>query len=278
MNDKFSVLMSVYCKENPTYLEESLASIFNQSIVPNEVVLIEDGKLTNGLDDIIVKYEKKYKKIMKVIKYEKNRGLGKALRDGVVNCSNEIIFRMDTDDISVTDRFEKTLKLFKKNDIDVVGGNIAEYDENMKNMTGYRKVPSQHKDIIKMMKRRNAMNHVTVAYKRSKVIEAGNYIDMPYFEDYYLWVRMLQNGCVFANVDDCLVKVRCGDGMIKRRGGFSYIKKIYNFEKSIYKLNFISFTSFVINMLERSFVSIIPNFLRSFLYKKILRKKAIRYE
>lgn len=272
MKTKFSVLMSVYYKENPIYLDKALDSIFSQTIIPNEVILVEDGKLTKELDNIISKYTSKYKKIMQVIKFSENRGLGKALHDGLLKCSNEIVFRMDSDDISSPNRFEKTLEVFSEMNVDVVGGNIAEYDGEMKNITGYRVVPSSNEKIIKMMKKRNAINHVTVAYKKDKVIEAGNYLDMPYFEDYYLWVRMLKNNCIFHNLNECLVNVRCGNEMIKRRGGLTYIKYIAHFEWSIYKIKFIGFSTCIINIFERVSISIVPNNIRAFIYKYILRK------
>ena len=111
---KFSVLMSVYFKESPSYLEAALSSVFTQTVMPDEVVLAEDGPLTSELDETISKFEKEYPTILKVIKFENNRGLGKALHDGLLECSNEIVFRMDTDDIAHKDRFEKQLKIFKE--------------------------------------------------------------------------------------------------------------------------------------------------------------------
>ena len=181
----FSVLMSVYFKEKPLYLDLALESVFNQTIKPNEVILVEGGSLTEELEEVISKYEKKYSDILKVIKYEKNRGLGIALHDGLLECSNDIVFRMDTDDICVNDRFEKQLEVFKNNVVDVVGSNICEYDDDMENMTGMRIVPENDRDIKKMAKKRNPMNHMTVAYRKQAVIEVGNYQDMAYFEDYY---------------------------------------------------------------------------------------------
>ena len=125
MNEmKFSDLLSVYYKENPSFLEQALKSVFNQTISPSEVVLVQDGLLKDELNSVIEKFKGKYKKNFKVIKFKKNRGLGSALHDGLLECSNEIVFRMDTDDICRKDRFEKQLEIFKKMDVDVVGGNI----------------------------------------------------------------------------------------------------------------------------------------------------------
>lgn len=268
----FSVLLSVYYKEKPNYLIQALDSVFNQSLTPNEVVLVEDGSLTDDLNKVISEYEKKYNNILKVIKFEHNRGLGVALHDGLLKCSNEIVFRMDTDDICDLNRFAKQIDIFKKMDVDVVGSNIVEYDENMENITSYRVVPENDKDIKKMAKKRNPINHVTVGFKKSKVISAGNYQDMMYFEDYYLWARMIKNGCIFYNVQDNLVSVRGGNDMIKRRGGRKYIKPILNFEKSIKKINIINGFEYLINIGERITVSLIPNNFRYRIYKKALRK------
>lgn len=269
---EFSVLMSVYFKENPLYLEQALDSVFNQTIQPNEVILIEDGKLTLELDKVISKYETKYSNILRVVKYEQNRGLGIALRDGLLECSNEIVFRMDTDDICVKNRFEKQLEIFKNKNVDIVGSNIREYDENMKNVTGMRIVPETDDMIKKMAKKRNPMNHVTVAYRKSKVIDAGNYQDMPYFEDYYLWVRMINNNCKFYNIQDVLVNVRGGKDMIKRRGGKKYIEPILNFEKSLLDLKLINKFEYFQNITTRIIGALIPNGFRDVAYKILLRK------
>lgn len=269
---KFSVLMSVYFKESPSYLEAALSSIFTQTVMPDEVVLVEDGPLTSELDETINKFEQEYPTILKLVKFETNRGLGQALHDGLLECSNEIVFRMDTDDIAHKDRFEKQLKIFKEKNVDAVGSNITEFDETMTNITSHRIVPELDKDIKAMAKSRNPINHMTIAFKKQAVIEAGNYLDMMYFEDYYLWVRMMSKGYTFYNIQEELIDVRGGNDMIKRRGGKKYIKPIINFEKAILKLGYISKFEYLKNTTKRIIGSLIPNGLRFFLYKKLLRK------
>ena len=271
--DKFSVLMSVYNKEQPEYLDQSLESIFNQTIKPSEVVLVEDGKLTKELDLVVEKYQKKYSKKLIVIMKRKNKGLGIALHDGLLECSNEIIFRMDSDDVCIFNRFEKQLEIFKNKDIDVVGANIAEYDINMENELGKRVVPELDEKIKKVIKKRNPLNHMTVAYKKSKVIEAGNYQDMLFFEDYYLWARMVGNDCKFYNIQEVLVNARGGKDIIKRRGGKKYIKPIINFEKKLLELKIINRFRYIINVSTRIIGALVPNGVRVLLYKKYLKNK-----
>ena len=269
---KFSVLMSVYYKEKPLQLDAAMESVFSQTLMPDEVILVEDGPLTSDLDETIKKYLDKYSEILKVIKLSQNRGLGNALNEGLKHCSYEYVARMDTDDISESKRFEKQIKyLSENNNIDVLGTNIVEYDDLMKNKLSKRTVPTNDEEIKKYAKSRNPMNHVSVIFKKQNVLKAGGYQDCLYFEDYFLWVRMIQNGNTFHNIQESLVNVRGGDEMIDRRGGIKYIKAIYNFEKKIKKLNFIDSKEFIYNIVARTTVAIIPKFLRKVIYEKKLR-------
>ncbi|MBR3157411.1 glycosyltransferase [Candidatus Saccharibacteria bacterium] len=270
--EDYSVLMSVYGKEKPEFLRESMQSVYDQTVPTNDFVLICDGPLTDELDSVISEMQKKFGKRLRVIRQKKNMGLGYSLNHGVKECKNDLIARMDSDDISVRDRIEKQFIAFEKKGADVVGGNIVEYDEKMKKITGRRIVPEHHDDIVKRMKKRNAMNHVTVMYKKGAVIDAGSYVDMPGFEDYYLWIRMIRGNKSFYNVQHSLVKVRCGSGMICRRGGLDYIKNVKKFEKVLYESGFISRGRYFLNTSERIFVSIIPNSVRTVIYGKLLRK------
>ena len=270
----FSVLISVYKKEKPEFFDEALDSVYTQTMPPSEVMICEDGKLSRELEVIIEKYKKRFPEQTRIIKYPRNRGLGRSLHDGVIGCSNEIIFRMDSDDISRTDRFERQLDVMQKTGVDVVGSNITEFDEKMEKHFGVREVPEKDSEIKRYAKSRNPMNHMTVCFKKSKVLEAGNYLDMPCFEDYYLWVRMMNNSCSFYNIQESLVNVRGGDSMLKRRGGKAYTRKMIAFEKELKRVGFISFGNYYKNIIVRFTSSLVPVSLRSWLYSSMLRKKA----
>lgn len=263
--------MSVYAKEKPDFLRESMQSMLDQTIPTNDFVLVCDGPLTEELDAVIDGMQKKFGKKLRVFRLKENQGLGLALRFGVEKCKNELIARMDSDDISVRDRIEKQLEVFERIDVDVVGSNITEYDETIEKISGLRKVLKNNEDIIKFAKYRNPMNHMSVFFKKSNVLEAGNYKDMPGFEDYYLWVRMMHNGSTFYNVQDSLVKVRGGVDMARRRGGKKYVKFLVAFEKELLKLKFISKLEFVKNIIVRVPVSCLPAATRIVIYKHALR-------
>lgn len=269
----FSVVMSVYQGDNPCYFERALKSIIEeQSIVPDEVLLIVDGPISEELDLVINKYMHKYN-LLRVIRLEKNGGLGNALRIGVENCKYELIARMDSDDISVRRRFEEQLSFFEKNEeVDIVGGDITEFVGLEENIVGKRCVPSKNLDIYEYMKKRCAMNHVTVMYKKKAVQEAGGYQDWFWNEDYYLWIRMVLNKAVFANTGTVLVNVRVGEEMYQRRGGKRYYLSEKGLQDYMLKNKMISWPLYVYNCTVRYLVQILlPNKLRGYIFRKFAR-------
>ncbi len=270
---KFTVLMSVYYKEKPEYLQLALESVINQTVIPNEIVLVQDGKLTNELQAVITEYLQNYPTIFKTYALQQNQGLGKALNFGMQKCSNELIARMDTDDIAEPNRFELQIKEFEEDkELMLCGGQIAEFADNQTEITGYRNVPLKHNEILNFAKKRNPFNHMTVMFKKHAVQSVGGYIDMPYFEDYWLWARMLRAGCKAKNIDQVLIRVRAGQDMIARRGGLSYTKCIIKFEKAMNRIEIINFTEMIGYITLRSIVSIMPESLRLWIYRWKLRK------
>ena len=270
---KFSVLLSVYKNENPNYLIECFKSIYdNQELKPDEIVLVQDGPLTDELYEAIKKLKNQLNNILKVVPIEKNVRLGNALRIGIEKCSNEIIARMDTDDIAYSNRFKKQIKYLEENsEIDVLGSYMSEFIDNITNIVAIKTAPL--KDFKNYMKLRDPVNHPSVIFKKSKVIEAGNYIEILYNEDSYLWGRMLANGCQFANIDEPLIYFRVNDDTYRRRGGISYIKAEFQLQKEFLKIGITNKIEFYRNILIKNIIRILPNKLRKFFYMQILRSK-----
>ena len=270
---KFSVLMSVYYKENPLFLKEALESLINQTKMPTEIVIVKDVKLTKELELIIEDYIDKYKGLFSIVNLDKNYGLGIALSKGIDVCKYDIIARMDSDDIADIRRFEKQLEIFKEYpEIDIVGSNISEFIDNPKISCSERKVPERHDDIVKFAKKRCPFNHMTVMYKKQAVIESGNYIKFEFLEDYYLWGRMLNNNCRAFNIQENLVYARIGNGMFKRRSGISYVKSEFKLQRKFKEIGFINSFQLNYNIMCRTIVRIIPNNLREMIYLKLLRR------
>lgn len=267
----FTVLLSLYYKEAPQYLRQSLDSIFTQKLLADEVVLVKDGPLTEELNEIIVSYACRYP-FLKIVSFSKNQGLGKALNEGLKHCSHDIVARMDTDDIAKPERFEKQLAVFKKYpDIDVVGAWINEFEDNVSNIKSVRKLPELPDDIRQFAKRRNPINHPVVMFRKSAVLAAGGYQHFPLFEDYYLWIRMLMNGAKFYNIQESLLYFRFSPEMFKRRGGWKYMINELHFLQIMRQMHFISFSQFMQNLFVRFSIRLIPNSLRAIIYTKLIR-------
>lgn len=271
---KFSVLMSVYYKEKPEFLKLSIESIINQTVSPNEIVIVKDGYLNNKLDDVIDSYVNEYPGIFKVIQLEENKGLGLALAEGILHCSNELIARMDSDDISVNTRFEKQLYEFNKNPrLDICGSYIAEFEIDPQIIKDVRKVPLKNRQIKQYQRKRDGFNHVSVMFKKSAVLRAGNYQDALLMEDSLLWINMFKTGAVGMNIDESLVLVRAGDDMIERRGGFGYFLKYKEGRKKIKETGYISNWDYYQTLGIQLIVALLPKKVRIFIFKNLLRNK-----
>ena len=271
----FSVAISVYKNDNPVFFDRALNSITeNQTIMPNEIVLVVDGPVSAELNRVIDMYEDKFN-IFKIIRLKKNGGLGNALKIAVENSTYELIARMDSDDVSLPTRFEEQLKFFALNpETDVVGGNITEFIGNENNIVGMRSVPLTNEAIREYMKIRCAFNHVSVMYKKSAVQSAGGYQDWFWNEDYYLWIRMWLNGAIFANTGSVLVNVRVGEEMYQRRGGKKYFSSEKRLQDYMLKQGMINWHTYIKNIAKRMIVQeLMPNKIRGWVFRTFARRK-----
>lgn len=270
---RFSVLMSVYKNEKPNYLRDALDSVVHQTLMPNEIVVVKDGLLTEALENVLNEYNRKYPDLFKIVSFEKNRGLGLALRDGVLACSHEYIARMDTDDICKLDRFEKQISYLKEKPYTVLLGTwIKEFSDDKNNPDTSTKLPCEYQEIVQFAKSRNPFRHMSVIFKKQAVLYSGNYRDFLWFEDYDLWVRMIQNGYGVANIPEFLVNVRADSDMFARRGGWNYLKQDLMFQVLLLRSKFITVPQFTKNIVVRSIVRLLPNGVRVCIYKNLLRK------
>lgn len=274
-HELFSIAMSVYKSDNPSFFDRALSSITElQTVMPDEIVLVVDGPVSDELNKVIAKYEKKYD-VFNVIRLEKNGGLGNALKIAVENARNELIARMDSDDVSAPTRFEEQLNYLTAHpQTDIVGGDITEFIGAEENIVGKRVVPQTNEQIREYMKTRCAMNHVSVMYKKSSVQAAGGYQDWFWNEDYYLWIRMWLNNAVFANTGTVLVNVRVGEEMYQRRGGDKYFKSEKGLQDYMLQHKMIGVSTYIKNVGKRLIVQkLLPNKLRGWVFRTFARSK-----
>jgi len=266
----FSVLMSIYYKENPAYFHRAMESIYNeQSVKPNEIVLVEDGRLTEELYASINFWKNILNDTLKIVTLKENVGLGKALNIGLSECTHNLVARMDTDDISLPHRFERQLHVFSEKDIDICGTWISEFDSKEQEIIAYRKVPQMHDTIVTYSKKRNPLNHPSVMYKKSRIEQSGNYQVMQGFEDYYLWTRAIQTGLVLYNIQEALVHMRAGYGQLERRGGVGYAYNEILFQHRLYTTGYIHLFEYIRNITLRTTIRLFPKYFLKRIYKSL---------
>jgi glycosyltransferase involved in cell wall biosynthesis len=262
----------LYKTNNPLFFEQAMESIFAQTYPPAEVVLVIDGEKTAEQQTVIDKYRGKYPQLLKTIYLEKNIGQGPALNEGLKHCSCELVARMDTDDICKPDRFEQQIALFEQNpQIDVASSWVAEFYDTPNEIASIRKLPEAHSELAKWARSRSPLNHPVVMYKKSKVLETGGYELLGLLDDYVLWMKMLQSGAVFHNIQESLLYFRLNKDMYKRRGGLKYAINECSLQWLFYKRKMISLPVALKNIIIRFGVRIIPHKLRAYIYKKLLR-------
>lgn len=271
--ESYSVLMSVYYKENPEYLRQAMESIWQQTIRTDDFVLVCDGPLNNGLNAVIEEMQQSHSELH-IVRLEKNVGLGNALNIGIKECKNELVARMDSDDVSRADRCGRQLNVFATHpEVSICSGIVEEFTASTKVIEARRVPPETQDEILLFAKKRNPFNHPCVMYKKGAVEAAGGYQDFYLLEDYYLWIRMLQKGSVGYNLQEPLLWMRAGSDMYKRRAGWKYAQSQKALFKYMKDSGFISGSQYMKSVVVRTASSITPNWLREFMFKTVMRKR-----
>jgi glycosyltransferase involved in cell wall biosynthesis len=271
---KLSVLISVYDKESPVFFDQCLESLAQQTLPASEVVIVEDGPLGKELRSMIDAWRSMLPIVS--LRMPAHVGLGTALRAGLYACEGEYVARMDSDDICVPERFERQVTYLDANrEVDVVGAAIAEFQQNPSMPQAIRRLPASGEALRRFARSRTPMNHMTVVFRRSSVVAAGNYESWQGFEDYHLWARMLTLGYQLRNLNEVLVFVRCGNGMQGRRGGLDYLKREIRFQSFLRRMGLLDMAGSVWNILIRGPVRLAPSSIRALLYRSLLRTRPV---
>lgn len=274
MNCSITAIISLHVSDSPQWFIQAANSILDQTLPPAELIITRDGELSHEHYSALDRICNHHAHIKKTVVSSNANSRGELLRMAVDRSQTELVAIMDADDISSKNRFAKQVDVFKNDDcVDVVGSWIKEvYPESMQ-LYAYRKVPEKHAEIYKFSKYRNPVNQMTVMFKRQKVIAAGNYESFRYFEDMWLWVRMLNNNCIFYNIQQPLVTVRSGPKMAVRRSGFDYFKQEITLYKKFYKIGFLSGTQTVAMICLRAPMRLLPPRLLNHIFRHFIHDR-----
>ena len=260
----FSVLMSVYAKENPNYLESCLLSLQNQTLKPDEVILVEDGPISSSLKEIIERFRDPLKIIS--VPLSNNIGLACALNEGLKFCSYDLVARMDTDDIALPERFEKQVSFMVMHPDITASSSFIEELNDEGDVSSQRILPLDHDELVKFAKKRSPLSHPATIFRKKIIISVGGYPHFRNAQDYALWSLLITKGYRLANLPSVLLRMRTGSDMMGRRG-FDFLRReieLLNFQRSI---GFLSLKEFLVNFLARSFIRLSPLFIKRWLYK-----------
>lgn len=275
----YSVLMTVYKNDNPEYFKKSILSMLNQTVLTNDFVIVNDGPIGEQLQAVIDLYKDKYPGLINQVSLEKNVGLGLALNAGLRECKNDIVARMDADDISLPTRCEKQLDEFEYDEsMDIVGCPVKEFINEETNIISERKVPQSHEEIIKFAKQRDPFNHPTVMYRKNKVLACGGYSDLRKNQDTDLWIRMLVNKCKTKNIVEPLLLFRFDEKTYERRKNWTNTKLLLKIRYEGYKIGFSSLFDFLKVAIVQLGIYIMPIRFQKWIYKKFLRVSSVEYE
>lgn len=275
MIGEFRVLISIYLKANNQHFIDAIESLKKQTLLPNEFVIIFDGPISIELESTVEEFSNWANENgsidVNLVRLPINVGLGLALNRGLLSCKNEIIARFDADDICVNTRFEKQYDYFITHNVDVLGGFMEEFLNTPGDYSKLVKQPLEHSNIFKKSKYLNPISHPTVMFKKSEIVKHGSYLHMPLFEDYFLWIRLLNNGLKFANMNVVLVYFRVGDNMIGRRAGLNYFSKEFMFYKASLNLGYLNILQFLIIVCSKLLLRLLPSKVITFIYNKSVR-------
>lgn len=269
---EYSVLISVYHQDRAEWFEAAIDSMAQQSLPPYEIVIVEDGRLTDELYSAEKRCIERYPDWVRVVSLEENRGLAAAMRKGICECRCEWIARMDADDISEPTRCEEELRVAMAEGADIVGCDCEEFIDTIQNPTAKRLFPANHDELIRFSRRRTPFCHPAIMVKKSAVLEVGNYKDVYLHEDYDLFVRIFAHGYRGCSVKKILYHVRVGRDFYYRRGGMRYVKALLNYNVQLLRSGWMKPTDFILRSCGNMLVGLAPVGLRSWFYRRLLRK------
>jgi glycosyltransferase involved in cell wall biosynthesis len=271
--ENYSILTTVCKNDSPEFLKQSIDSMLAQTVLTNDYVIVADGPLTEELDEVLVGYENTHN-FFNIVRLSENGGLGVALREGLKCCKNDLVARLDADDLSMPTRCEKQLALFDSDpDLVIVGSDMYEFDSNPDEITALKHMPSSPEQIYKYGKRRNAFNHSSVMYRKSVIEEHGSYSTMRRSQDIELFSKILYAGCKCRNINEPLIKFRCGDTRVKRKKKWSNVKSDLRIFKNNYKMGYAGFGDYLYVIITQIGFFILPTKLAGYLYMKLFRTR-----
>jgi glycosyltransferase involved in cell wall biosynthesis len=271
---RLSVLIPVHAGADAGHFARALESVVDQTLPPDEVLVVEDGPLRPAQTDVLESFGASHPGLLRRIAFPVNRGPGAAAAAGILEARNDVVARLDSDDIALPRRFEAQMRHLQQNGHDVVGTSMLEFEGDESNVVGERRLPATHEEIARYARTRSPINHPTVMLRRDAVLAAGNYVEIGLVEDYDLWVRMLASGARMSNMDEPLVLFRCSPAMFARRGGLKHLRAEWLLQRRLRDYGLIGPVRRWANLVVRIGFRLLPTRLLRIAYGRIFRQSS----
>jgi glycosyltransferase involved in cell wall biosynthesis len=271
MQEPFSLLVPVYDGDRPDHLRRALRSaVDEQTVRPDQVVIVRDGPVRDELAGCLEEIRAASRVPVTFVPLPRNGGLGPALDRGIAASRFDVIARMDADDVAMPHRFAVQIPLM--NGADIVGAGLLEFSGDIGHVVGRRVPPTGAEQIQRYARMHDPFNHPTVVYRRSAVLAAGGYGDLPLMEDYALFARMLAGGARAVNVPEPLVWYRVSATAFKRRGGTGLLRSELRLQREFLRRGFTSPGQYVRNVIVRGGYRLIPWWCRRAVYRPLVAR------
>ena len=222
---KLSVLMTTY--NNGPFILNAVTSILNQTFREFEFIILDDGSedetssIVKNIQDNRISYER-----------INHSGRVIALNYGLQKCSSEWVALMDSDDLSLPDRFQKQILYNKKINADIISSWYGIFSKNI--LKYIVKTPENDNEIKKTLALHSVISNPGVMFRKSVILDSGGY-DVPEtdFEDYHLWLK-IRSKATFYNIPEVLILQQYRSDSISRKNLKEKHKQIYNLQTPLY--------------------------------------------
>lgn len=268
----FSLLLPVYENDDPSQFTSAFSSsVTAQSLPPDEVVIVQDGAIPDALEKAVKVAVASTNVPVVYVRIPERGGLANALTAGLAACTNDIVARMDADDVSLSSRFERQLAKMHEG-FDLVGTGMLEFTDDTSEVVGRRTPPTGAANIARYARFHDPFNHPTVMYRKDAVQRAGGYEDIGLMEDYWLFARMIHSGARVENLPDALLMYRIGAGAYSRRGGHRQFHAEVSLQRALRSIRFTTRAQFCRNIAVRGIYRFIPVAVRTRLYRSFIAR------
>ncbi len=266
----YSVLLSVCNADKPEWLSIALDSMLNQTIKPDEIVIVLNGPLDESLCAAINRYKEEKPGVFKILPLPCNMSLGSVIRQGMIACSNGFVAYTDADGYSAQSRIEEEFEALFVNKADFVGANVNEFSESVDNIACCRVFPESPEEIYRFAKRKMPMAFSSALLKKRMVLACFDYEDCIMAEDYALFIDLLSFCAKGYNVQKPLVYKRLSEDCYKDRGSWEYVRAMRRFNEKFFKRGWFRYRDYFFRSMVNEIVFMMPRFVKTFVYNKVL--------